>query len=299
MRCRAFARADAVALIAFGVFAIALIGGVGGRGQPEGAFDQARETARQLKEAQHARAILQSLIIWGGNNRDEYPLPSKLDGDGQTVAEPGLGKNTSAAIYSLLIFNGFIPVEIMVSPAEVNPKIKPDDDYEVVSPKAARDPDGAMWDPAFSVDFTKGAGNASFAHAQPAAARRDRWGLTFAATDAMVALRGPRITGVDVGAGGVAAAVAKGDSQTFATRGAADSWSGNVAFNDNHVEFYENLFGPVPIPTAHFTTYQGEEGAAPDLWFYDEPDDWKLANQFVGIFPAAGREPAEFTPIWD
>ena len=42
------------------------------------------------------------------------------------------------------------------------------------APKAAVNPANALWDPAFNADFTGGkTGNDSYAHVQPAGARKD------------------------------------------------------------------------------------------------------------------------------
>src|SRR5688572_21427947 len=77
-----------------------------------------RAGARRAKDAAQLRGIGQSFIVWAQNNQDLYPLPSKVDAANATVAQAGRAKDTTANIFSLLIFNGFLPAEMLVSPAE-------------------------------------------------------------------------------------------------------------------------------------------------------------------------------------
>src|SRR5690348_10048095 len=53
------------------------------------ALGQARRTARQLKCSTNIRSIVQSLILFGQNNQDNYPLPSQLDRANATLAPTG------------------------------------------------------------------------------------------------------------------------------------------------------------------------------------------------------------------
>ncbi len=105
---------------------------------------------------------MQSLIVWASNNNGSYPLPSQLDVANMTVAEKGRAKDTTANILSLLIFNGHISTEMCICPDEANKRIANFEDYEYSNPKKAVKPQEAMWDPAFSTDFTKGKGNWSW-----------------------------------------------------------------------------------------------------------------------------------------
>src|SRR5690606_14996685 len=79
------------------------------------ALGKARQTARQLKDSSQVRGIRQGMVIWAGNNKDDYPLPSRLDSDNFTVADPGSGnvhhKDSTGHILSVMITNGYFPVE--------------------------------------------------------------------------------------------------------------------------------------------------------------------------------------------
>src|SRR5690606_29588226 len=114
------------------------------------ALGKARQTARQLKDSSQVRGILQGMVIWAGNNKDDYPLPSRLDTDHFTVEDPGeqFHKDSTGHIMSVMIYNGFFPVELAVSPADVG-NTQRAENYETSQPQQAVDRERALWDPAF------------------------------------------------------------------------------------------------------------------------------------------------------
>lgn len=279
-------------------------------GVTAGSAANPRETARQVKESSQLRGIGQSLILWANQNRDRYPLPSDLDRQDETVTASGHAKNTTAAIYSILIFNGSVPVEMFLSPLENNERIKVDDDYMYSDPKTAVNPQRALWDPAFSADFTNDKiGNTSFAHQQPTATERgkEHWRANYNATSVAVMARGPKVTKVEKqepekGAAQYLATLdnPKSNTLTWYSGKRSGSWSGNIAYGDNHVAFSEMLLKSQGAEKPHLV-HGWEEGfsrkGAPDLPFFDEAD--ALANNFAGIFTVAGEKPEDFAAIWD
>src|SRR5690606_32187581 len=132
----------------------------------------AREAARQVKDAAQIRNFIQAMVVFALNNKDVYPLPSLLALNNDTVADAGAAKDTTANTFSILVYQGAISTELLVSPAESNPTIKRFNDYEFVDPKAAVNPAKALWDPALSADFSEGkTGHISYAHLQPTGGR--------------------------------------------------------------------------------------------------------------------------------
>jgi hypothetical protein len=252
----------------------------------------ARQSAPQLKDSTQVRGIHQAMVMWAQNNRDEYPLPSKVDVENATVPEEGRAKDTTANIMSLLVFNGSITPDILVSPAEVNRSIRVHKNYQFDRPRAVR-PADALWDPGLRADFTgQGGGHVSYAHLLPGEHRLAKWGNTFIATEPVVGTRGPEITAARrLGNGAVAPTFANPQSNTFLMHGAKDRWVGNIAFNDNHVEFL------IELSNGTYTNAAGQETA--DLIHYDEPDDPSGLNHFLGIFIRAGEKRSEFKAIWD
>ncbi|MBX3404223.1 MAG: hypothetical protein KF699_12510 [Phycisphaeraceae bacterium] len=263
-----------------------------------------------MRDSIQLRGISQSLIIWANGNNGNYPLPSQIDTADFTVAESGRAKDTTANIFSILIFNGNISPEICISPAESSPSIARDEDFEYSNPKAAASPMNALWDPAFSADFTSAkGGNFSYGHLQPSGTRGDPaalhaarvpagrlsvWRDTFSTTEAIIANRGPEISAV---AADYTPTLKNKSSNTFLIHGGRNSWEGNVAYNDGHVAF-ETTLKPLS-PGGAAMSYTTASGPRLDTIFFDEPDDVNQSNIFLGIFITAGEKPGEFKGIWD
>ena len=236
----------------------------------------------------------QGLVLWRQSNSDEYPLPSLIDLKDETVAAQGREKDTTANIFSMLIHSSFITPELCVSPLETNPAIRVHETYAFSEPPAAVNPKKALWDPAFSVDFTGGkTGNLSYAHMLPADERLERtWMNTFDASQAVVGNRGPEIKGFTT-QGGTRTYTMPKKSNTYLIHGGKTTWEGNIAYNDNHVNFETSL-------TPAETTYKDATGAKQrDCLFFDETDDPSGINNFLGIFTKAGATKAEYGATWD
>src|SRR5262245_10184283 len=165
-----------VALAATGLIAIGQPGSSSGDG-----LAAARQAARLKKDELQLRGIGQAMIVWAQNNADWYPLPSRVDKKNETVKDEGRAKDTTANIYSIMIFNGSLSTEIMISPLEKNPSVQAWTSYSFNAPKKAVTPAKALWDPGFTVSLgpeTKG--HASYAHLEPAGKRLKRWTNNFA-----------------------------------------------------------------------------------------------------------------------
>jgi len=303
-RSRGFAIADALALVAVSGVLAAL--GLATSSQP-GALSSARQAARQVKESTAISQMMQAVITWSINNKDQYPLPSVLDRGDNTVKAAAASKNHTANIMSIMLWNGMLTPELLISPLENNKNIEADKDYQTMSPKAAANPRDALWDPAFSADFTAKAakGNVSYAHLQYAGGRKARWSNTFNSDQAAISSRGPEITAVTVHDESTATPTyADANSNTFKFYTPAGAWSGNVGFNDSHVEFIKDHFRPgAKVTTGAFYTVKdkdtGKSKKLPDMSFFDEPDDAASINNYLGIFTTAGEKPAEYKAIWD
>lgn len=255
-----------------------------------------RRMAARMMDVQQIGSVQRSMAGWASNNQGFYPLPSRIDLDNKTVAELNAAKDTTANIFSLLIYSGAISTEIPISVEEVNrASIQMDDDYMFDNPSAAIDPANALWDPAFVADFTSGKiGNVSYAHVLPGADRAVLWKDTGAALEPVIGNRGPEITGVLTDAKGkVAPTFARLASNTFLIHGSKKSWEGNIAYNDGHVAF-ESRLNP-----AGLTYKNAADKSISDFLFYDEPDDATGLNAWMSIWTAAGDVRCDFKPIWD
>jgi prepilin-type N-terminal cleavage/methylation domain-containing protein len=248
------------------------------------ALGKARQSARQLKDSTQVRGIHQAMVVWAQNNSDNYPMPSLVDKQNQTVnaaAGQERSKDTTRNIFSMLIFNGSVSPEIFYNPAESAGYVKASDAYEFDQPQGARTPAQAIWDPKWRgtpadtviAPATGTESNNSYAHMPPFGNRRPKWGNTFVSTEATVGDRGPvfSLSGSGTTATWNLISGTFGDqSVTLLIHGSRVKWEGNVAFNDNHVDFVTR-----PDPdnvTFSFSGLAAGQRTLPDNLFANEKD---------------------------
>jgi hypothetical protein len=255
-------------------------------------LSKARASARQIKDSTHIRGIHQGLVLFAQNNKDSFPLPSALDVKNDTVEAPAAEKDTTSHIMSILIFNGFFGPELCVSPAESNKKIKQYEAYTYSSPAKAKKPELALWDPAFSADFTSEEGGAfSYAHLMPSLSRRAEWSNSFNALVPAIGNRAPRIDALQT-VEGETRPILPAASNTYRIHGPSSSWEGNIAFNDNHVDYVSTASGKL-------TYLDHEKAKKPDHYFFDENDDPADSNALLGLYIRSGPSTDFFQGIWD
>lgn len=282
--------------------AVLAVAGVGGSvalvagGQP-------RDRARQDKDESQVRSAVQGMVNWAQNNGDRYPLPSIVDRKNQTVELKGPAKDITGNIFSIMVYNGMLTTEMLVSPAEKNPDVEVKADYAFEKPAKAAKPDEALWDPTLSAELGPKKGNISYAHLEPFGGRMRRWSNTFQSLEPVVGNRGPEVRGVSKrtgkNAGTVTPRMVKGQSIASLLYGDGVIWSGVMAFNDDHVDFWSGTLGNGKEYTSK-REYQNAKGAStPDVWCYDEPDDEAAANDYLGLFLKAGSKRADWKGAWD
>ncbi len=286
------------------------------------ALGKARKNAQQIKCGSQVRGIMQGCLNWAADNREDFPLPSKLDVTNATVSAQA-DKNRTGNIYSLMVFNQSLTPEIFVSPAEQNGAIQVHSTYQYEQPQAAaNNKELAQWDPAFAgtpFDFFDsdenledapdgGIGNNSYAHMAVGGARRQFWKSTFNSALPMVANRGPVYTNNETpmfesgeswtltGEEGAIGSTSRQfdidngvGSVTLLIHGTDARWEGNVAFGDGHVEY---SLDPDPA-TATFVDRQTGEDALnqKDNLFVDEQNEGPSSqdpennrNAFLGLW---------------
>ncbi|MDX9912420.1 MAG: type II secretion system protein [Phycisphaerales bacterium] len=256
------------------------------------ALGKARASARQLKDSTQVRGIHQAMVLFAQNNQDQYPLPSKLDKANNTInitnAANAFQKDSTGNIFSKLIFDGSIPTELCISPAESNGDIIEDDNYQFEEPdeSTGTDPKFALWDPAFRgtpEDANFGGadgnpGNFSYGHVIPFGKRRPLWTNSFNATEAALGNRGPsydlqgtewKLTTTAYNAN--YDAMVGTESNTLLIHGSRTSWSGNIAYNDNHVNF-ESKPDPDTVTFSFSNISDPAQRTKPDNLFVNEYD---------------------------
>jgi prepilin-type N-terminal cleavage/methylation domain-containing protein len=234
------------------------------------ALGQARASSRQLKCATQVRGVVQGMIVWSGPNKDVYPLPSLVDKKDLTVDEGqitnevnGAKKDITRHIMSLMIFNGNITPEILISPGEQNSQFQKYQKYEYSSPQqaAATDKSLALWDPAFTATpgdetrFGRVAGDAagcSYAHLPPYGKQKRKWQAannSRGPADAIFGDRGP----IYLGSAGTGWTLIPGNaysanSLTHKTHG-GPTWRGDIGFSDGRVSSFKQPDPPALIFT--------------------------------------------------
>ncbi|MDX2130580.1 MAG: type II secretion system protein [Planctomycetota bacterium] len=259
---------------------------------------KAREAARQIKDAANIRSLVQGMVIWGGNHGDTYPLPSELDRGNQTVDPgpyPAGVKNNTGNIFSVMVFNGFTPVDLLVSPAEINPRIVKDTRYEYSFPGLAANPVAAMWDPGFAgypgeIGATgTGAGgrrdggvngNLSYAHTPPFGERAGTWRSTFDSRQAVMANRGPSYDGTP-GAWRLTPGASGDTSNRLRIYGSKHLWEGNVAFNDGRVMFFSTPDAE-QLPVTYRSNINGQRTHFDNVFVNEDPVNGQpVGDQFI------------------
>ncbi|MEM9084182.1 MAG: hypothetical protein AAGB34_11345, partial [Planctomycetota bacterium] len=116
----------------------------------------ARRKALRINDAANQRSVHTGFILWAQDNNERYPLPSRVDRANAVLNIAGDFKNSTGNVFSMMIFNGSITPDIVVSPAEANPEIVviSEDQYQFRNPERAESysggtAPGALWDPGF------------------------------------------------------------------------------------------------------------------------------------------------------
>lgn len=258
------------------------------------AFRKARVNRMELDSGTQLRSVMQSFDIWANDNRQMFPVPSKVDLANTTVPELGAAKDTTSNIFALLLWNQYLS-DAMIERATRNaPWFEP---YKSTGAAiGAVDPANALWDPFFNADFSGGKkANIGIAHAplrDTSGSIHALWrGSKMTAASPILSERGAEITGTRSAPGSPDLPIyANPDARML--RSGGRSWEGSIAFGDIHVEFSLT-------PAAPVFQLQGQGPTPADWLFLVEPGSSVDDNTFLGIFRRAGEYPADFEPIWD
>lgn len=275
------------------------------------ALGKARRNAQQLKDSTQVRGLHQGCMGWAQDNKERYPLPSLADRNNLTEAAPTGGnapsKNRTGNVLSLMVFNKIISLELCVSPSEASPNIEAltEGGYEFRNPRTAiswanNKPSQAVYEPGFrgtpkeamdrtyfsNGDLTKG--NTSYAHQALAATRLDKFwsSINQTSTVPIWSNRGPVY---DVaqrplpGSGGEW--ILKDDatgvtSDCLLIHGGKDTWEGNVAYNDGHVN-YETQ--PNPKELTYQVEGQRSQFDRDNLFVDDANEDVEISDGFPDL----------------
>ncbi len=233
------------------------------------AFHMGGHNHKPMKDAYQIRDLHRAMIAWSQQNGDRYPLPSQLDRDDATVRVDGEAtlKDSTGAIYSILVFNELVKPDDFYSPAESSGVLRSYHEYQHSEPTAALDPAKARWDPSFrgtpfdplpdGGEAAEEVAHTSYAHlALAGAGRMKNWGFTADSAMPILGNRGPEETGATwirarapgdwdyerlvIESTTLAAGPTGTESITLLIHGTKTAWEGNIAYNDNHVVMEES-----------------------------------------------------------
>ena len=302
------------------------------------ALGKARKNANQLKSGTQIRAMMQANITFSADNDELFPYPEFIDADDDVLigasASDRARKNRTGNVYSILVFQRLIGVEILVDPSESNVNISPygtangSDGYEYKwdaddpnfsgrvrnARRATFDPTlkGSPLDEESNSPWHQSAdedpiGHNSFAHIVLSGRfRAGQWGTSGASPNtAMIANRGPVYEGDTLPAGEewelLDDQFGEG-SATLAIHGSSKSWAGNVSFGDGHVAF-ENTPTPSNVRYSKGPSADSKEYVADNI-FVDEADETggttanDRGNAVMKIWRQGLNPNASLQPAW-
>jgi prepilin-type N-terminal cleavage/methylation domain-containing protein len=277
----------------------------------------ARRYAQQVKDSTHIRSIVQGMTVWAGQHGGAFPRPSEMDRANATIdprGQPGLVKDNSGNILSVLIFNGMVDARQMVSPVETSERIEVDVGYERDEASRAEEPSLALWDPGFAgfpgeqnsftgvpsdgrrlgdLDGTS-VGHTSYAIAFPFGDRASAWSGDFDGDSVVAGNRGP----VYIGAPGdwsLAPNQQGTGSATLGFYGADDRWEGHIGYGDTRVDFSRR-----PDPEGLTFSFRSGSGtsSAPDNVFVNENDNEGWTGASAGDQDRPGRWTNAYIRPW-
>jgi prepilin-type N-terminal cleavage/methylation domain-containing protein len=279
------------------------------------ALGKARASARQIKDSTQIRGVHQGMVLWAQNNSDNYPLPSQVD-KGWTTRPIGEAHDIPHHMMSMLIYNGFFSPELCVSPAESNGSIKIFGNYSYSSPTNTITSAQALWDPNFNCTSrgderggfnTTSTGNFSYGVMPPVGNRRPKWSNTFQATEAIIGNRGPSYTGtggtntvwsLDPQTNSSNGSVPVGvGSNTLLIHGGRTTWEGNIAYNDNHINF-ETRPDPESTPFTFNGLAAGQRSQFDNLFVNENDNSRNPDPQNLNYQQTSGANSNNFLRIW-
>ncbi len=189
------------------------------------ALGRARANAKYVKCRTQIKQIHSAWVLSSQTNRNRFPTPIKAS---TFTADKGGGGNEqgngTANVHSMMIFQNYFSPELAICPSEANGKINEMVDYDYGGQGSGLEDEDA-WDHNFKADFDGDVGNVSYANSAPIGSRFNKeWQDSLNSSFALLSDRGPEDGEPDKTSG------------SYLQHGSRTAWSGNVGYNDNHVE---------------------------------------------------------------
>ncbi len=255
-----------------GVVVIMVLAVVLGMGIVYSLLPRARPVGGTLTCSKRANMIRYGLELFANDNGGVYPVPTEISPE--TAAITTQSGNSSASLFSYMTFNTYYSPEVIICPDDASPNIVVKTDYRYGVAGDLNWNPAWMWDPNFSADISQPGANVSYATlAMIGDRRKTQWRNSYDPNFAVVADRGPMNGAWDA------------TSVTMKSHDNPKEWSGNVAFNDGHVQ----KFTFTKKDKAPFT-FNGD-----NLFRVDDAE--KGADIWLGLF--GPTDETTTTPYWD
>lgn len=216
--------------------------------------------------------IHKGLILFANDFGGSYPVP--MDISPATAAITAQTGNSSASLFSYMVFNTYYSPEVITCPQDASPNLVVKTDYRYGTYDDPNWNNAWLWDPNFSADITRPGANASYATlAMLGERKKTQWRDSLDPNFAVAGDRGPKDGAWDA------------NSLTLRRHGQHTDWTGNIAFNDGHVSSMT-----IAKKDAAPFQFNGD-----NLFFADDGE--MGGDMWLGLFGDTTEETT--TPFWD
>jgi prepilin-type N-terminal cleavage/methylation domain-containing protein len=265
------------------------------------ALANARASARQLEDSKKSQSLHQGWLTYAAQNDGQFPTPSHIDalphpvhGEQMGFGAPDWELNTTPNMHSAAVMSNLYTPLDMQSPTEASPHVYPAEyDYDSYTPYPADGEEDVLWDDGMRGDLSAGGEGCHFSYSSmPLFGDRFRreWRAGGHSDFAILGNRGPKY----------------GEHQenhtTYLFHGQPDSWSGNIVFNDNHIDFLNHWLDPK-------ITFRNHHGQIEDnLFMFDCAPDAGICTPYghdafmtiiTNIYGADLQNTPQFDDSWD
>ncbi len=252
------------------------------------ALHRARHGASYVKCRTQLKQTHSAWVLASQTNEGRFPVPLELDAaTANSSIAPG---NSTANLHSMMVFQKYYSPNLLICTRERSWDVSECTDYDYGGADSSLDP-AMKWDPNFDCEITGKGGresNVSFANLAPTGDRfKNEWQDTLNSSYAIMGDRGPK-NGV-------------WDQGSYAGRihGSKNQWSGNVVYNDNHVEGMSvDNNDAAPFAPTGITFLNASGQGQPDNLFFED-DTINGADIWMSIFVQDASDPAKYVPLWD
>ncbi|HWB20862.1 MAG TPA: prepilin-type N-terminal cleavage/methylation domain-containing protein [Phycisphaerales bacterium] len=250
------------------------------------ALAQAQRNAKSLKDQVQIKEVHQTFLTFADAYKGRLPLPGNINrkadpdlGESQNVGKEDPAQNTTSRLYSCMIAQNAFSPELVVGTTEVNPFVKPMEEYNYDQYNVGQD---KYWDDDFKAKLDEES-NCSYAHMALIGQRvKAHWRNNQEGKIPALSTRGTAPGGNAVFGGAPAGNPEYDRSQTLLLHGDKKQWNGYVAYMDNHTSAVNSFF---PGDVAYLYNLNFQRDNIFDAEFNDFQPTGQAGNDaYLGMF---------------